>query len=83
MKISHTNNETKKIHSIIDMSIWSLHDGTNRRAALVTKQSDVRLCDALSFISTVTRDFIFSSYLDTRERQYYIAQMDVIWNYDA
>ena len=32
------------------MSIWSLHDGTNWRATLVTKPSDARLCDALSFI---------------------------------
>ena len=32
------------------MLIWSLHDGTNRRATLVTKPSDARWCDALSFV---------------------------------
>ena len=52
--MSHTNNDNSKnplnYLSIIDMSIWSLHDGTNRRATLVTKPSDARLCDALSFI---------------------------------
>ena len=54
MKISHTNNDDSKnpfnYSLIIDMSIWSLHDGTNRRATLVTKPSDARLCDALSII---------------------------------
>ena len=54
MKISHTNNDTSKnplnYSLITDMPIWSLHDGMNRRATLVTKPSEARLCDALSFI---------------------------------
>ena len=54
VKISHaSNDDSKNLFNyllIIDMSIWSLHDGTNRRATLVTKPSDARLCDALSFI---------------------------------
>ena len=54
VKISHTNNDDKKnpfnYLLITDMSIWGLHDGTNRRATLVTKSSDVRcvtLCHSL------------------------------------
>ena len=37
------------------MSIWSVHDGTNRRAPLVTKLSDAHLCDALSSLCTPAR----------------------------
>ena len=54
VKISHTNNDNSKnpfnYSLIIDMSIWSLHDGPNRRATLVIEPSEARLCDALSFI---------------------------------
>ena len=54
MKVSHANNDDSKYpfnySLIIDTSIWSMHDGTNRRSTLVTKPSEGRLSDVLSFI---------------------------------
>ena len=59
VKISQTNNDDSKnpfnYLLIIDMSIWSLHDGTNRRATLVTKPSDARLCDLCHSLGTAAR----------------------------
>ena len=54
MIITHTNNNNSKnpfnYLLTIDMSIWSLHDGTNRRATLVTNRrmrACVTLCHSL------------------------------------
>ena len=51
VKISHTNNDDSKnpfnYSLIIGMSIWSLHDGTNRRETLVTINRRMRPCVTL------------------------------------
>ena len=59
LTISQTNNDNPKNPFnnllIIDMSIWCPHDGTNRRATLVTKPADAPSCDALSSLCTAAR----------------------------
>ena len=88
MKISHTNNDKSKSPFnyllIIDMSIWSLHDGRNRLATLVTKPSDACLCDALSFIvhcctkpSGIYRQTIYSIDASGYIRPYTLKNIDI------
>ena len=80
--LSHTNkDDSKKPFSyllIIDMSIWSLHDGTNRCATLVTKPPDVTLCHSSGTAARSPAVFLGNGFIPLMRLDIYDHMLSII-----